>query len=278
MAQQFEASQYPADDEIDLMEIMRVLFDSKWLIISVTLISTFLAGLYAFTATPIYRAEAIAYEASHGEWLAKAEISPVGIIAPVSANDLNTAILTMKSRQFLTVFIQKHQIEQHLSPVPDGKKAYELFEEILSVSKNRKGEGVKVAIQWHNPTQAATWVNILIADLDTYLRELAITNEEKSIGQIKQLLSQTAGNMTPEWQNEIIAILNAKKNNVALFKANANHVLQIIDPAIPPTNYVKPKKKVIVIMGLLLGLTLGALLVFGKNTYSKYQTKNLRST
>ena len=50
---------YIEEDEIDLRELFKTIWDSKTLIISITLIITFLATTYAFTKTPIYEAKAL---------------------------------------------------------------------------------------------------------------------------------------------------------------------------------------------------------------------------
>ena len=42
------------EDEIDLRELFKTIWNSKKLIIAVTTIITLLAGVYAFTKTPIY--------------------------------------------------------------------------------------------------------------------------------------------------------------------------------------------------------------------------------
>jgi len=50
---------YIEEDEIDLRELFKTIWDSKVLIITLTTIITLLAGVYAFTKTPIYEAKAL---------------------------------------------------------------------------------------------------------------------------------------------------------------------------------------------------------------------------
>ena len=50
---------YIEEDEIDLRELFKTIWDSKVLIISITLLITLLAGTYAFMKTPIYEAKAL---------------------------------------------------------------------------------------------------------------------------------------------------------------------------------------------------------------------------
>ena len=44
-------------DEIDLKQLFYLLYNRKWLIIATVAICTLLAGILAFTATPIYQSE-----------------------------------------------------------------------------------------------------------------------------------------------------------------------------------------------------------------------------
>ncbi|SCZ57935.1 polysaccharide biosynthesis tyrosine autokinase [Thiohalomonas denitrificans] len=48
-----------ADDEIDLGELLAHLIDAKWLIAGIAAAITALAGIYAFTATPIYQSDVL---------------------------------------------------------------------------------------------------------------------------------------------------------------------------------------------------------------------------
>ena len=48
-----------AEEEIDLHEYLDTVIDNRWLILAVTLFIAAAAGLYAFTATPIYQADAL---------------------------------------------------------------------------------------------------------------------------------------------------------------------------------------------------------------------------
>ena len=47
------------EEEIDLRELFRTIWDRKMFIIGFTLIVTILAGIYAYSKTPIYEAKAL---------------------------------------------------------------------------------------------------------------------------------------------------------------------------------------------------------------------------
>ena len=49
----------PEEDEINRIDLFRVLWKRKWLIVLVTVLGTGAAGAYALLATPIYRSQAV---------------------------------------------------------------------------------------------------------------------------------------------------------------------------------------------------------------------------
>ena len=50
---------YYQEDEIDLKQLFKTLWDKKALISTITLLITLIAGVYAFNKTPIYGATAL---------------------------------------------------------------------------------------------------------------------------------------------------------------------------------------------------------------------------
>lgn len=54
-----ELVQHSADDEIDLSEVFRELYASRWLIGAISVLTALLGGFYAWVASPIYSADAL---------------------------------------------------------------------------------------------------------------------------------------------------------------------------------------------------------------------------
>jgi uncharacterized protein involved in exopolysaccharide biosynthesis len=49
----------PQNNEIDLLQLLAEMFDNRVTIACVTLLFTVCAGIYAFSATPVYQADAL---------------------------------------------------------------------------------------------------------------------------------------------------------------------------------------------------------------------------
>ena len=86
------------DDEIDLLELFRTLLDGKWIILLFTLL--FIAGaiVYAFGATPIYKADTLLQVETK-----KAGVPGLEDIAGLSGDDtsVGTELELIKSRKIL---------------------------------------------------------------------------------------------------------------------------------------------------------------------------------
>ncbi|EJL6749811.1 Wzz/FepE/Etk N-terminal domain-containing protein [Vibrio alginolyticus] len=111
--------QQPADDEIELRELLGALWKGKWIIIATTFIFAVGAVLYALSIPNIYKSDALLApaESSGGGGLSKMA-GQLGGLAALAGVNLGTgessqtdlAVQVMKSRQFVEAFINKHDL------------------------------------------------------------------------------------------------------------------------------------------------------------------------
>ncbi|MER1490009.1 tyrosine-protein kinase [Enterobacter cloacae] len=101
----------PENHEIDLISLLGEVIDHRAVILSITFLFTLLAGLYAFLATPVYRADAlIQVEGKQDNSLLKnlrqfgSEMSP----------DVEPEILLLKSRMILGATVDELGLTQHV--------------------------------------------------------------------------------------------------------------------------------------------------------------------
>ena len=88
----------PQNNEIDLLQLFAEMFDHRVTIACVTLLLTVCAGIYAFSATPVYQADAlIQVEAKQNNSLLK-NLTPFG---PDLSPDVAPELLLLKSRMIL---------------------------------------------------------------------------------------------------------------------------------------------------------------------------------
>lgn len=122
----------PHDNEIDLIQLLAEMFDYRVMIACITLLFTVCAGIYAYSVTPIYQADALVQiEAKQDNSLLKS-LSQFGTdLSP----DVAPELLLLKSRMILGETVDKlgltYSVKRRMLPVigpllERGRKAGEL--------------------------------------------------------------------------------------------------------------------------------------------------------
>ncbi|HCU0611248.1 TPA: polysaccharide biosynthesis tyrosine autokinase [Enterobacter bugandensis] len=122
----------PHDNEIDLIKLLAEMFDHRVMIACITLLFTVCAGIYAYSVTPIYQADALVQiEAKQDNSLLKS-LSQFGTdLSP----DVAPELLLLKSRMILGETVDKlgltYSVKRRMLPVigpllERGRKAGEL--------------------------------------------------------------------------------------------------------------------------------------------------------
>lgn len=102
----------PENQEIDLLRLLSEMLDHRVLILSVTFMFTVLAGLYAFLATPVYRADAlIQVEGKQDNSLLKNLRQFSNALSP----DVEPEILLLKSRMILGATVDELGLTQNVA-------------------------------------------------------------------------------------------------------------------------------------------------------------------
>ena len=278
-------AQMPAeDDEINLLDYWRILMHYKWLIIFLTIISATGTIALAFSMTPIYRAEVTLAPAAEDKSAASALAGQFGGLASLAGVSLGgaggkteEAIATLNSRLFTDTFIK----EKKLMPIlfadmwdenskswklendkdkPTARKAYKLFDEdIRSISEDKNTGMLALSIEWKDPEIATQWANELVERINTHQKAAAIKEAQQSIEYLKNELQETS---VVEMRQAIFRLIEAQTKNIMLANVRDEFAFKIIDPAVVPEEKIKPKKKLMAILGTIVGFMLGVFLAF----------------
>jgi uncharacterized protein involved in exopolysaccharide biosynthesis len=88
------------------------------------------------------------------------------------------------------------------------------------------------------------------------LRTEAVEEAQKSVAYLEKQLSLTS---SVEVQQAIYRLMEAQTKKQMVASTREEYAFQTIDPAVPPQEKAGPKRALIVIIGLMLGLALGTL-------------------
>ncbi len=286
------------EDEINLRKLFEVLWDGKWWICGATLVSILVATAIAVMLPNVYRSEALLAPAQEeGAGGLSSLASQYGGLASLTGIDLGKrpiqkttlGIETLKSRKFLTEFIQRHGIlvplfaskgvdlnsgalfldssiydsqrgiwTRNVSPPrhasPSQQEAYEELYRLISIREDRDSGLVTLSVEHHSPYLAKQWVDWLVADINQAMMEQDVSKAQQTIQFLNNQIEQTS---VADLQNVFYRLIEEQTKTVMLATVSAEYLLRTIDPAIAPEIEARPQRAVIVLLGAFLGLLLG---------------------
>lgn len=276
-----------ASDSLNLRDMATRLWSGRrWIITSVALF-TIAFGVVALVMTPAYRAAAVLVPADADRNLLSGSLastlgqfgglaSIAGINLGDSGSGKEEALAVLKSREFTEHFINDQQLMPILfakrwdseagrwrgkaSSHPTPGQAYKRFDDIRTVSQDKRTGLVTVSIEWKDREQAAAWANGLVARLNAEMRARAIATADASLNYLERELERTSVVSTREAINRLIEAQIRKR---MLANVNREFAFRVVDRAIAPDadDRVRPKRLLMVVAGLGVGLVLGAFAV-----------------
>jgi len=292
---------YEDEDEIDLLDLWRVLWRNKVLIILITILCTSIALAAALWMTPIYRSEALLAAATEGNEDAMSRLGgQFGGIAAMAGIDFGSmggpkeeAIAMLKSRALTEEFIEGENLLKVLydevwneetqqwevedpKDIPSMWDACKKFnEDVRSVSEDRDTGLVTLSIEWKDPELAAQWAAKLVDRVNHKMRQRAIRDAEKSLDYLRQEIQRTG---SVEVQEAIYRIVESQIKQIMLANVRDEYSFKIIDPPAVPDldDEVKPNKKLMVILGFVLGGFGGVFIAFFKNYIHNVKAREKR--
>ena len=289
------------DDEIDLLELIRVLWDEKIKIFAITAVAAFISVIYALSQPNIFQAEALLAPAGDagGGGMSKLAgqfsglVSLAGISLPddgINKSDLGLEVL--KSRKFVREFVERHKILPQLmaddywdpetrklvldagiydlkskvwlskNGMPSNEKIYQTFIGNLILEEVPGSEFVRIGFKHKSPDIAAEWTVLIINELNDAIRRQDIDEAESSIAYLKQ---QVAASPLADLRNLFYELIQSQTEIMMLANVRKEYVFKTIDPAIVPEFKSEPKRAFIFILGTFLGGLLAMIYVLGRH-------------
>jgi uncharacterized protein involved in exopolysaccharide biosynthesis len=273
------------EGELDLRVVFaRLWAGRKWIAASAAL-SAAAFVVVAFLMTPVYRSAAVALPVSADEagmgglGSALGQLSGLASLAGIQlggeSSKLEEALAVLRSRQFTEKFIADEQLMPQLFPrkwdaragkwtvapneAPTLADGYKKFNgKVRTVSHDKKTNLVTVAIEWPDPVAAARMSNEIIARLNAEMRARAIARTNAAVGYLQKELEATTAVDT---RAAISRLMEAQINQRMYANVTQEYSLRVIDRALPsdPKDVAKPKKAMLLALGVTLGLVLGAI-------------------
>ncbi|WP_428311149.1 Wzz/FepE/Etk N-terminal domain-containing protein [Hydrocarboniphaga sp.] len=262
-----------SDNELSFAELTRRLYESKWLVMSVTMAATAAALAVALLSTPIFKAEVLLVPVEHDSSGGRGLSSQIGGLASLAGVSLGgksgddaEAIAMLKSRLLTYSLIKERNLLPLLFPkkwdqaqhrwkdnvkVPTLWDAERIFSKsVRQILDDKKTGLVTVSVEWTDPTLAADWVTELVNSTNRLLRARAIEHAEVNIAFLKTQLDQTS---VIEVRQSIYRLLEDEIKKVMLAHGDSEYAFKVLDPAVVPEEKIRPARGIIVGLGFFLG-------------------------
>ncbi|KYL32701.1 lipopolysaccharide biosynthesis protein [Pseudoalteromonas tetraodonis] len=292
-----------ADDEIDLRELFTAIWQGKWIIIAITTLFAVASVFYAINQPNIYKSEALLAPAEQdqqgglgalaGQFGGLASLAGVNLGAGGGVDKTQMALEVLKSRQFTSEFIKKHNIlpdlmaaktwnretntviydeelyiaeqnkwirkvELPFKPEPSMQEAYKEFSKIITTNKNTETGMVTVAIEHVSPYIAQKWVNWLIQDINSTMKLRDVVEANKSTDFLTKQIQQTK---IADIRAVLYKLVEEQTKTIMFANVRDEYVFKNIDPAVVPEEKSSPKRALIVVLAIMLGGMLSMMIV-----------------
>jgi len=290
-----------AEDEIDLLELWRVLLKYKRMILASMFVAALLSAGISLLMHNIYRGEVLLAPAQSGDnktgGLASVLSGGLGGLASlagvsISGGSTDESLAVLQSREFLWNFVQEKKLmpilfendwdaehkkwkESNPKKQPGQMDVWRLLNKggVLNIDKDKKTGLVTVAVDWKDPALAADWANSLVERLNQYLAQQAIARSESNL---KYLNEQLMSTQIEEMRKTLFDLIGNEQKNVMLAKTQKEFAFKVLDPAVEPDKKIKPKRSFIVILAVFAAGFLAILYAFIKEGIAKrreYESK-----
>lgn len=291
----------PYEDEIDLRELVPVIWAGRWLVFFTTAALVLISVLYALSLPNQYQAHVLLAPAKQdagnmsskfGQFSGLASLAGINI-GGGQGSEAGIAVEVMQSRGFIQQYIKQSGIvveimavkrwhkkdnrlvidtnkydvstKQWVRTPPSGRtkapslwEAYEVFSDMLLVSKDKKTGLVNVSIEYFSPYLARQWVENYILAINLFLQQRKLVRIETNI---KYLEEQIAITSVAEMRQIFFTLIEEQIKTKMLVEATPDYAFTTVSQAMLPEEKSQPKRALMVVLGGLLGLMISLCVV-----------------
>lgn len=291
--------------EISLIAIWHIIWNGRWLAVLTTVIGVLVAAIYALSLPDQYESEILLSVRSGDKGGSLAGIaSQFGGLAGIAglnidktgSNKSSTALAVLKSRRFIQLFVNKKELKVPLlaskgwdsetgklvidSDVynelanewvgyenedysePSDLTAYGAFSSKLTVQEDKVNGFVTVSFKFFSPTIAQQWVADIVDEINTEMKQRDIDEAKRNIDYLKRQLDKTS---LTDIQTVFYKLVEEQTKALMMAEAQDDYIFKIIDPPIVPESRSEPRRRLIVVVGMVLGGLIGVATVFFVN-------------
>lgn len=297
---------FAKDDEIDLRELFRVIWQGKWIIIAVTFVFAVGSVFYALSLPNIYKSEVtLAPAGDDGGMRLSGQLGGLASLAGVNlggarGDKTQLALAVLNSKKFKMDFIERREIMPELMAVEDWRidtNTLVYNEEIFDPNSNRWVREVELPRETVPSLQEAVkFLNeILLSSRDEETGLVTVSVEhvspviakrwvewiiydlnenmrarekEESAKSIAYLEAQLKETELADVKQVLFELIEEQTKTYMFTEVRDEYVFKTIDPAIVPEEKSKPSRALICIFSVLLGGVLSTFVVVVRSRWT----------
>jgi len=265
------------DDEINLLDLVKVLLRHKGFIIRFVLVVTVGTAIVALLMTKIYESRAVItpVEAPAAQSGLATMAAQFGIASPQASNYseimglLKSDILmqkVMEKGKFRDVLFDKGDLEDLSENEKIWKGIRLLKEDILTVKEQKKENIISISARHKDPAIAQSIAGTTLSELTDHM-----TAEAKRVASanMRHLETQIVNAADPFVRQKIYSLIAQQIETAMMAEAKENFAFKVLDPPRVPDKKVKPKRVLMVALALVVSLFLGVFLAFMREHYQR---------
>jgi len=273
-----EMKQDRYEDEINLLDLAKVVLKHKGLIVRVVLVVVLGTAIVSLIMPKVYESKAVIVpvmpvEEQGGGMSAVA--AQFGITTPQSSN-LSEIVSLLKSDILMQKVMERGKFynvlfeKDDLKGKSENEKTWEgiriLKEEILTVKENKKDNIVTVSAEYKDPVVAQNIASATLSELTEYM-----TGEAKRVAEANRayLESQINNTADPFIRTNVYGLIARQIQTAMLAEAKENYAFKVIDPPRVPDKKIKPKRTQMVVVAFVVSLFLGIFLAFAREHFQR---------
>lgn len=280
-------------DEINFVELFNVLWDGKWIVLSLTSFVSIIGVIYSLSLPNIYSSKALlspvdSSNSIYGSLRGYAGFTGFGGIgAPNSFVEGNSAkaIEKIESLSFFensilpNIFLpdlmafsswssETNSVTYDKSiynkeskswlKIPSVQDSFGTFGSHVSLFKDKKTGFVTLVVKHQSPFIAKEWADLVVDEVNAFYRHKDKLESEKTVSYLNQQISTT---VLSEIKEVLAQLLQEETKKLSLIEANKAFVFDYIDPPAVMEKKSEPRRAYISIISAFLGAMLSILFV-----------------
>tara|TARA_S200000501_G_scaffold210735_1_gene197951 strand:+ start:8769 stop:9689 length:921 start_codon:yes stop_codon:yes gene_type:complete len=286
-------------EEIDLVGLLKLIWESKRIIIATTAVFSIVAVIYSFSLPNIYESKALlspvnedmGSNQSMGNVAGLANLAGINISNAANSNSIKAIkkaetisffkdnilpniflpdLMAVKSwdAETNTIFYDTDNFDnesQSFIQTPSAQESYKEFKDIFQLSQNYDTGFVTVSIKHQSPFISQEWTDLIVNQINEFFRIKDKREAQAAMDFLNAQMAQTSYN---EIKLVIAQLLKNRMQQLALIEANDFYIFSYLDPPMVMEEKIEPNRASIFILGAIFGGMLGILYVIIREFFS----------